>query len=71
MNFTECLRRVGIILGVFGGALGALVGYVIGSKGGSPNRFIGLVSGVPIGFLMPWGAVKVIAWIGEVFCKRA
>lgn len=56
------LRRLGLVLALAAGALGAVVGYALGRNDAEAAQG-GAVAGFLIGFVMLWIAIRVLIWI--------
>jgi len=81
LNFREGGRRLGIVAGVLGsvaGAVGACL-LVVDTLTSTPKGLLGepvwvdyaVASLLPVcGFLVPWGAIRVLDWIWAGFSKE-
>jgi hypothetical protein len=78
VNFREGMRRIGIVTGVLGSVAGAIGGYFLAmdahasaAKGllGEPVLVdYAVAASLPVlGFLAPWAAIRVLAWIWAGF----
>jgi hypothetical protein len=78
MNFREGMRRLGVVLGVLGCGTGGFWSYfrsgqvLDGAAKGLLQETLfmdcAILLTLPvIGFLVPWGAVRLIVWIWEGF----
>lgn len=75
------MRRLGIVAGVLGSAAGAIGGYLVAmdahasaAKGllGEPVMVDYAVAALlpVLGFLLPWGALRVLVWIWAGFAAQ-
>jgi hypothetical protein len=80
-NFREGMRRLGIVVGVFGAVAGAIGGYFLAMDAhasaasgllGEPVLVdYGVAASLPIlGFIVFWGAVRVLVWICVGFLEQ-
>jgi len=80
MNFREGMRRLGLLLGVLGFALAGFYGcflavnvhdsYVTGVLKESLLADMVVLAALPVlGFLVPWGTIRIFVWIGAGFSK--
>lgn len=78
VNFREGMRRLAIVLGVLGCFIGGLYSYLLGKE--VYNSYVTgvlkeslivdcaiLVALPAFGFLIPWAAIRVLAWIWTGF----
>jgi hypothetical protein len=63
------LRRLGIVLALAAGALGAVVGCAVYPNDAAAAQG-GAVGGFLIGFVLIWIAMRVVAWIIGGFMSR-
>jgi hypothetical protein len=77
-NTKEGMRRLGIVLGVVGCAGGGFESYFIAVDvynsavrgAGVDWLSVALLLAFPVlGFLVPWGAIRVLVWIWAGFSK--
>jgi hypothetical protein len=64
------LRRLGFVLALAAGALGAVVGYAIGRNDVEAAQGAA-AAGFLIGFVLLWIAMRVVIWIITGFMGRA
>jgi len=81
LNFREGMRRVGIVGGVLGAVAGGIGGYllVVDARSLAASKLLQesvlvdyvVASSLPVfGFLVPWGAVRVLVWIWAGFSQE-
>jgi hypothetical protein len=79
-NFPEGMRRLGIVLGGLGAIAGAIGGFFVAmdARTSAAKRLLGepvwvdyaVAALLPVcGFLLTWGAIRLIVWIGAGFSK--
>jgi hypothetical protein len=80
LNYREGMRRLGVVAGALGAVAGAIGGYLLAidahasaSKGllGEPVLVDYAVAALlpACGFLVPWGAIRVLVWIWAGFSE--
>jgi len=80
VNFREGMRRIGIVAGLLGSVAGAIGGYLLAmdahasaAKGllGEPALVdYAVAASLPgLGYLAPWAAIRVLAWVWAGFLE--
>jgi hypothetical protein len=81
LNFREGMRRLGILVSVLGAIAGAIGGYLlaIDAHASAAKGLLGepvlvdyaVAASLPVvGFLLPWGAIRVLVWIWAGFSEQ-
>jgi hypothetical protein len=81
LNFREGMRRIGIVVGVFGSVAGAIGGYLLATdaRTSAAKGLLGepilvdyaIAASLPVvGFLISWGAIRVLVWIWVGFTEQ-
>lgn len=79
LNFREGMRRLRIVVGVLGSLAGAIGGYLLVVDALAGRRLLRgsvlvnyvVASSLPVvGFLAPWGAIRVLVWIWAGFSEE-
>lgn len=82
LNFREGTRRLGIVAGGLGAIAGAIGGFfvAIDAHASTANRLLGepvwvdytVAAFLPFtGFLVPWGAIRILVWIWAGFAEQS
>ena len=81
INFTEGMRRLGIVVGTLGAVAGAIGGFWLAMDAytSSVKRLLGepvwvdytVAALLPVvGFTVPWGAIRLLVWIWAGFSEQ-
>ena len=78
-NVREGMRRLGIVVGALGSVAGGIGGYLLVVEALAGSRLMResavadyvVASSLPVvGFLAPWGAIRVLVWIWAGFSEE-
>ena len=82
LNFREGIRRLGIVAGGLGAIAGTIGGFfvAIDAHASAAKRLLGepvwvdytVAAFLPFaGFLVPWGAIRILVWIWAGFAEQS